>query len=163
MYLLLNAFQNEGLGRLLARKRHELISSGSKLRNVGIHSLYSSNIIRGQDSSVTVVTLLHFGRPRNCGSVPSRCIRSISSAKRPGPSHEVKLRRREADCSPHLLLPRLRITGAIPQLPHTPLCGGRGQLYFSLHVVLSLWLYVDDKTSSTCSTHENIRCVCKRH
>jgi len=72
--MLLSAFQNGGLGRLFTGNRHELMRKRSKLRNVGIHRLYSSNIITGRDSLVTVVTIIHFGRPRNCGYVPSRCI-----------------------------------------------------------------------------------------
>jgi len=36
------------------------------------------------------------------GKHKQKCLRPISSAKRPGPSHEVKLRRHEADCSPHV-------------------------------------------------------------
>ena len=107
-----SAFENETLGRLFRRKRHELIRDRRKLRNVEIHSLYSSsNISKGLDSSVTIVTRLRFGRPEESlfrsRQVHTICFLCETPRPRLGttqppvhwiprePSHEVKRPRRE--------------------------------------------------------------------
>jgi len=115
----------------------------------------SFNITFGtsRDGSVSMVTRLRAGRPRNHGSI------SVKGKRFPSPKRPYRLRSpasiplnrqlrflrwrvkrpgRTANHSPPLV-PGLIMSEAIPQLPHTPSWREQGQLHLNLNITGKNW------------------------